>query len=482
LNWICWFDFGLKEDIFMRKLNLGRFIRMRYQVAVMPALLLGLLAALDCAESNATAKPSPADIVRTAAAKGKLAYKLTTPEELKTLLGEPQREEDDNNGVMEWFVMHYPIVEIHFSRFRIYKDDPLTLRSIIIRGKKVNIGGEDPPALRNANDLKKIASLKRITSLHDISLKDLDLTDQGKYLKRLDFDTTTVWPPSEKLPPGFDPQKLLEEGKNPGLGIRSLHEQGINGQGIGIAILDQPLLLGHEEYSSRLIRYDATRASWFPPQMHGSPIVGIAVGKTCGVAPRAFVFYYATPMTDMPDNRTHCNTINEIMKYNETAEDSKRIRVISISTSSFDDKPNFDLWKRTLKKAQDAGILVVTCSDNFMDYGTLTLIEGKDPDKPESYKGGGSDHVLLIPTRNKTIASFRGINMYEYWRGVARSWAPPYIAGLAALAFQVNPDVQPATIVEQLVKTATNTKAGPIVNPPGFIEAVRKLHLNNKQS
>jgi len=34
--------------------------------------------------------------------------------------------------------------------------------------------------------------------------------------------------------------------------------------------------------------------------------------------------------------------------------------------------------------------------------------------------------------------------------------------------------LQPETILEQLVKTATHTKAGPVVNPKGFIEAVRK--------
>jgi subtilisin family serine protease len=481
LNEKCWFHFGLKEDIFMRTLNLNRFVRMRYQVAVMLALLLGLLASLICAESNATAKPSPADIVRNAAAKGKLAYKLTTPEEVKALLGEPPGDDNDNNGVMEWFVMRYPAVEIHFSRFRIYKDDPLTLRSIIIRGKKVNIGGEGPPALRNANDLKKIASLKRRTSLHDISLKDLDLTDQGDYLKSLAFDTTTLWPPSEKLPAGFDPQKLLEEGKNPGLGIRALHEQGVNGKGIGIAILDQPLLLGHEEYSSRLVRYDATRADWLKlkPQMHGSPIIGIAVGKTCGVAPGAFVSYYAGMTTTV--HETQADWINEIINYNKTAGDSERIRVISISASPEDASDN-DAFRKARKRALDVGILVVTCSKKFLRYGTLTLIEGKDPDKPESYKGGGSDHVLLIPTSNKTIASYRGTNSYYYERKGGRSWAAPYIAGLAALAFQVNPDLQPETILEQLVKTATHTKAGPVVNPPGFIEAVQKLHLNNKQS
>ena len=409
---------------------------------------------------------------------GKIAYKLTGPNEIKALLGEPQRDDNDDNGVMEWFVMRYPVVEVHFSKFRIYKDDPLTLRSIIIRGEKVDIKGEGPPALRNANDLRKLENL------HDISLKDLDLTDQGKYLKRLEFDTTTLWPPSKKLPAGFDPKKLLEEGKNPGLGIRELHEQGINGEGVGIAILDQPLLLGHEEYTSRLIRYDATRSTssgsrWLIPRMHGSPIVGIAVGKTCGVAPGAFVFYYAATTTSAHEKQA--DYIDEIIKYNVTAGDPERIRVISISASP-EEASNNDAWREAHKKAQDAGILVVTCSDKFLPYGTLTLKEGKDPDRPESYKRGRYGRpgdVLLIPTGNKTIASYRGVNVYKYERQGGMSWAAPYIAGLAALAFQVNDDLQPQAVVEQLVKTATHTKAGPVVNPRIFIESIKRL---NKKS
>ena len=63
-------------------------------------------------------------------------------------------------------------------------------------------------------------------------MKDLILTGQADALKRLNFDTTTVWPASDKLPSGFDPQKLLREGRNPGLGLHDLHEKGIDGKGI----------------------------------------------------------------------------------------------------------------------------------------------------------------------------------------------------------------------------------------------------------
>jgi hypothetical protein len=43
------------------------------------------------------------------------------------------------------------------------------------------------------------------------------------------------------MPQDFDWERIMELGKNPGLGIRKLHTQGITGRGIGIAIIDQTL-------------------------------------------------------------------------------------------------------------------------------------------------------------------------------------------------------------------------------------------------
>jgi hypothetical protein len=53
------------------------------------------------------------------------------------------------------------------------------------------------------------------------------------------------------------------------------------------------------------------------------------------------------------------------------------------------------------------------------------------------------------------------------------SWGAPYIAGLAALAFQVDPDLHPKKIIDLLIATAVKTDAGPVVNPSAFIEKIR---------
>jgi len=82
-------------------------------------------------------------------------------------------------------------------------------------------------------------------------------------------------------------------------------------------------------------------------------------------------------------------------------------------------------------------------------------------------------NILLVPAGNRTLASYRGVDVYFFDREGGMSWAAPYIAGLAALAFQVKPEINPATIKALLIKKASQTAQGPVINPVGFIDNVR---------
>ena len=85
----------------------------------------------------------------------------------------------------------------------------------------------------------------------DISGEDLSFLES---IDDLSFDTETIWP--DKLPLGFYPKEIIEMNKNPGMGIRELHKEGITGSGVGIAIIDQGLLVDHEEYKDNLVYYE----------------------------------------------------------------------------------------------------------------------------------------------------------------------------------------------------------------------------------
>ncbi len=128
--------------------------------------------------------------------------------------------------------------------------------------------------------------------LRSSDLTKLDLSNSKEDLLHADFDSKTKWPPADKMPADFDWQKIMETNKDPGLGIRELHQQGIDGTDVAIAIIDQPLLVDHTEYKDRIRLYEEinvdpnSRAA-----MHGAAVTSIAVGKTVGVAPKADMYY-----------------------------------------------------------------------------------------------------------------------------------------------------------------------------------------------
>ena len=412
------------------------------------------------------------EIIQRGLLDNSIAYKLTEPEEINKLFGPPVSSSQKKDGGMLGLVWTYPDTVFFFAKMN-GDNAPFTLRRIRNNNIELDIGATAKVVLRDNNDLKKI---DRFWGLQNLSLINVDLRSQGKLLKSLAFDSITDWPPADRLPPGFDPETLLESGKNPGLGVRSLHEQGLTGKGVGLAIIDQPLLLGHSEYSSRLVRYDASGLAGFSPQMHASPVASIAVGEKTGVAPGAELTFFAVPMWER-DNAPYIRALTSIINLNKVLPAEEKIRVISISTGMFPHYPRFKEWQLVLKSAEDAGIFVITCDQATFEYGTLILAEGLDPDRFENYRAGyylAEGDRIRVPAANKTIASHRGIEVYTFERQGGMSWGAPYIAGLAALAFQVNPNITPVRIRELLVETVIKTDAGPVVNPVGFITRVRE--------
>ncbi len=401
-----------------------------------------------------------------------ITYKLTEPEEIKALLGQPQAEKQAPEGGMITLEMKYPRVLAVFGKFK-NEETPFTLGFLLLDGAAQDIGRDRRIVLRNAADLKK---MDRFTGLANVSLARLDLRDQGDFLRSMNFDNQTEWPALAKMPPGFDPGELLFAHMTPGLGVRRLQTRGITGKGVGVAIIDQPLLLGHEEYTGRIARYDATGLVGMEPQMHGSPIASILVGKNLGVAPEAALSYFAVPMWK-GDNQVYADVLRKIFELNKTLPPEERIRVVSISTGMFSRQPHYEEWKAALAEADSLGILVVTCDPEFLHFSIASCAPGKSPDDPSSYGPSiysGVTDVLSVPGANRTLASYRGDSVYTFDRDGGQSWGAPYIAGLAALGFQVAPGIAPRRLVDLMIKTTTKTEAGPLVNPEAFIAAVEK--------
>lgn len=317
------------------------------------------------------------------------------------------------------------------------------------------------------------------------SLRDIDLTDEYDTLLKVTFDTRTEWSSKDKLPKGFNPQEIIEIGKNPGLGIRDLHNQGITGQGINVAIIDQPLLPGHEEYKDKVVKYTAIECEDVEPQMHGPAVASILVGTDCGVAPSASLYYWAEPSWKR-DYIYRTTALDQIIEHNKNKPLDEKIRVVSVSKGFDPDEDNLSMWREKIEEAEENGIIVVHCSDEgnkgFFGIGCKLY---EDRDNPENYdicyfannnSFLKSKDFLYVPIDNRTTADYKGENDYTFWSSGGLSWGAPYLAGVIALGYQVNPNLPQEEVYQYLRETGVpfNDNGGCIINPKAFIQKINE--------
>ena len=133
------------------------------------------------------------------------------------------------------------------------------------------------------------------------------------YLDTYSFNDRTVLVGAED-----ETAALLEAGRDPGLGVRSLQARGITGQGVKIAIIDQSLLTDHPEISGAIAAYCETGidSGLNEGTLHGPAVASILAGQTVGVAPGVQVYYMATP--GAADSRPLADALRHILEINET--------------------------------------------------------------------------------------------------------------------------------------------------------------------
>jgi hypothetical protein len=313
-------------------------------------------------------------------------------------------------------------------------------------------------------------------------LTKLDLSKSGNDLLYADFDSKTKWPAPNKMPGDFDWQKIMELNKDPGLGMRALHERGITGKGVSIAIIDQTLLVDHIEYKDRLRLYEEMedlREVGPQARMHGGAVTSIAVGKSVGVAPDADLYYIATGFcgaTSLDDMDYSCwaKAIQRIVEINQALPRDRKIRVLSLSFGWTLKNKGYDEITSAVNEAQAAGIFVISSSlrftDNlyFLGLGRSPLSDPNDfwSYKPglwwekDFYKNQFPTKTLLIPMDSRTTASPTGVEDYVFYHEGGLSWSIPYIAGMYALTVQVKPAITPTDFWDIALSTGRTIHIG----------------------
>jgi subtilisin family serine protease len=338
-------------------------------------------------------------------------------------------------------------------------------------------------------------------------LLDLDLSKSMDVLQIANFDSKTKWPQSNKLPAGFSVQDTMEMGKDPGLGIRALHTLGISGKGVGIAIIDLTLLVDHQEYVNQIRVYEEAAdvtGGWLRTSMHGPAVASIAVGKTVGLAPEADLYFIAMGAcggaADIESFDFSClaKDVLRIVAINQGLPENRKIRVLSMSIGWAPQQKGYQEITSAVAEAKAAGIFVVSSSIN-QTYGFNFQGMGRDfqvdPNQFISYLPGSwwaqnfydgkitLNQTLLVPMDARTTASPTGIDDYVYYGEGGWSWSIPYLAGMYALACQVDPDITPQEFWSTALQTGRTIQIkhdgkqysfGVILDPQALIATLQK--------
>lgn len=200
------------------------------------------------------------------------------------------------------------------------------------------------------------------------------------------FDSATKWPSAGKMPRGFSPGEAMALGKDLGLGLKRLHEQGVTGKGVSVAVIDKPVIRDHEAYSANLeyIEVKPDDAKTGKTSFHGAAVASILSG-VFGVAPEARLYYFAVPGDPQP-YAGYADAMNMLLRKQAGLALGDRIRVVVVSRGADSSDAGAKAWAEAIKKAEDQGIIVVYPGMPGLSFTGAGALPGRDRDDPASYR------------------------------------------------------------------------------------------------
>lgn len=325
----------------------------------------------------------------------------------------------------------------------------------------------------------------------DLSYMDLSAYDLSQMdVSFVTYSDLTVWPKaSSKLPPRFQPQEFLEKHKNFGLGIKNLHKQGINGQNRAVAVIDWRKLSNHLEYYQNIKGYEEYDVLPEGGDLSGGQLVSALVGKTCGVAPDADVYYYSVGTIGRAQTyytialNKICDLHEELIKNGKNGIDAVCL-LRSLLSPCFQDDEGAAEFKQAAERAQKLGIWL---SFDYQNYGAVGVgcKIGGDVENFEDYELFYSKNprripderrlrqTLCFPAGRHTVAGNDTLKSYIFNPYPTNLEA--YKCGLYLLAKSVNPNLTGQDFWQKALATGDfRENIGVIINPQRLIEALQK--------
>lgn len=293
------------------------------------------------------------------------------------------------------------------------------------------------------------------------------------------------------------------------LNIDKLHDQGITGKGVGIAVLDTGIF-AHTDLTDNIVLFQDminNRVSLYDDNGHGTHVTGILAskgtasgGRYKGIAPDAKIV-----MIKCLNHKGNGKTPVAIQALEFIRRNSRKynIRIINISVGSDygkKDDENEELIYAVEEMWRQGFIVVAAAGNNGPVGGTITIpgraksiitVGAADDDREVRvrgyrnmlhYSGRGPTDICVVKPEivapgTGIISCSTGKQLYSSQSGT--SMATPVVAGSIALMLEKNPSLTNKQIKRRIYETAVdlgydkNHQGWGMIHPEGLVsEAV----------
>ena len=301
-------------------------------------------------------------------------------------------------------------------------------------------------------------------------LKEHEFEDNidASIIRKVPFSTRTIFP--ENHPFHFN-ENIFHTFDD----VRNLHELGIDGSGVNVAVIDFTFDTVPNELKECLNNF-VNLNDKAEVHFHGTTVSTQFCGKNLGIAPKSKLWFYGTGQ-GKKNIEDDILALKDIYKQNQKGAN---IKIINISGSSHRDILEFeDIYEKLLQ--QECYII-----DSIIFDENFTTINQDSNTKEYYYSdwqilGMGEKELkskIAIPTGGKMTPLVTTENDYLYCGQSTYSWGIPILSGYFALALQINPNLTYNEFVELAKKTKTEKEGIQLFNINGIINELNKEKSN----
>lgn len=249
--------------------------------------------------------------------------------------------------------------------------------------------------------------------------------------------------------------------------IKDLHNQGIDGSGINIAVIDFAFEIIPDELKDSIVSLKNCVYE-YQVHFHGTTVTTQIAGKNLGIAPKSNIYFYGT-------RQKRDNIINDdydaLCDIYEKNKKGANIKIIGITSSRQRENEKFAC---IVNKLLEQGCYVID-SPLFSEHFTCI---NKNPNTNELYYSDWQDATMDEGKYNEMVAIVTGGKMtplvttehdYLYCGQATYSWAIPKLIGFFALALQVNSDLTYDEFVNLALDTCIKKDNYNLFNIQGII-------------